>query len=163
MSLPTDITHLMSEVCGPRGSHGAVIAPLPLAMTTQERPTVLLVEDDRATREMFDYALRMAGFRVLVASDGFAALRIIDQEVPDVIVLDLDLPDVTGIDIEQEVMAHARTRITPVIVVTGTEWEMPSSVFRILRKPINSDVLLKVVQDALESGDEPPPGDRPVR
>ena len=128
-------------------------------MTTQERPTVLIVEDDHATREMYDYALRMAGLRVVVAADGFAALRIIDQEVPDVIVLDLDLPDVSGIDVHEEVMAHAETRITPVVIVTGTEWPVPQSVFRVLRKPINSDTLVNVVQEALSSRDEPPSGD----
>jgi hypothetical protein len=55
-------------------------------MATHERPTVLLVEDDRATREMFDYALRMDEFAVLLASDGLIALRVIEHELPDVIV-----------------------------------------------------------------------------
>ena len=119
---------------------------------------MLIVEDDQATREMYEYALRMAGLRVVVANDGFAALRIIDQEVPDVIVLDLDLPYVSGIDVEAEVMAHAETRITPVIVVTGTEWQVPESVFRILRKPINSEPLVSAVLEALASKDEPPSG-----
>ena len=131
---------------------------LPLAMTTQERPTVLIVEDDSATREMYDYALRMAGFRVVLANDGYAALRFIDQEIPDVIVLDLDLPHVSGIDVYHEVMAHAETRITPVVIVTGTEWSVPDSVFRILRKPINSDTLVKAVQQALGQDAEPSGG-----
>lgn len=135
------------------------LSPLaPLAMTTQERPTVLIVEDDRATREMYEYALRMAGLNVVVANDGFAALRAIDQEVPDVIVLDLDLPHSSGIDVHDEVMAHAETRITPVVVVTGTEWEVPQSVFRMLRKPINSETLITAVLVALSSKDEPPSG-----
>jgi DNA-binding response OmpR family regulator len=133
-------------------------------MTTQERPSVLIVEDDRATREMYEYALRMAGLTVVVANDGFAALRMIDQEVPDVIVLDLDLPHVTGMDVHEEVMAHAETRITPVVVVTGTEWPMPASVFRILRKPINSETLVNAVLQALSSKDESPSGtDRRAR
>ncbi|PYR74975.1 MAG: hypothetical protein DMF87_21565 [Acidobacteria bacterium] len=128
-------------------------------MTTQERPTVLIVEDDYATREMYEYALRMAGLNVVIAADGFAALRVIDQEVPDVIVLDLDLPHVSGIDVHAEVMAHAETRITPVIVVTGTEWQVPQSVFRTLHKPINSEVLVEAVMQALSPKDKPPSGD----
>jgi len=127
-------------------------------MTTQERLTVLIVEDDPATREMYEYALRMAGLRVVVANDGYAALRTIDQEVPDVIVLDLDLPQVSGIDVHAEVMAHAQTRITPVVIVTGTEWQVPESVNRILRKPINSEMLVNAVLQALSSKDEPPSG-----
>src|SRR5258705_6639939 len=76
-------------------------------MTTYERPTVLLVEDDNATREMFDYALRMAGFSVTAVRDGFAALRSIEQGCPDIVVLDLDLPHVSGLDVHQELMSHA--------------------------------------------------------
>lgn len=99
---------------------------------------------------MFDYALRLAGFDVSAAADGLSALRILDQHViPDVVVLDLDLPQVSGIDLHQEIAAHAETRAIPIVVVTGTTLPAPSGVFRTLRKPINSDTLLSVVQQAL--------------
>ena len=99
---------------------------------------------------MFDYALRLAGFDVSAAADGLAALRILDQHyIPNVIILDLDLPQVSGIDVHQEVVSHAATQAIPIIVVTGTTWHAPTGVFRTLRKPINSDVLVNVVQRAL--------------
>src|ERR1041384_4693989 len=79
-------------------------------MTTHHGPTVLVVEDDRGTREMFDYALRVTGFRVVSAGDGYAALRVIEQDLPDVIVLDLQLPQVSGMDVHQEVTAPPETR-----------------------------------------------------
>jgi DNA-binding response OmpR family regulator len=121
-------------------------------LTTYARSTILLVEDDRATREMFDYALRIVGFDVMSVGDGMSALRAIDQHcIPDVVVLDLDLPQVSGIDVHQEIVSHAETCDIPVIIVTGTSWQSPSSVFRTLRKPINSDTLVKVVQLALTS------------
>jgi len=117
-----------------------------------ELPTVLLVEDDRATREMFDYALRLAGFAVSAAADGLSALRILDQHfIPSVIVLDLDLPQVSGTDVHQEIVSHAETQAIPVVVVTGTTWQAPVGVFRTLRKPINSDVVVSVVQQALSA------------
>jgi len=117
-----------------------------------ELPTVLLVEDDRATREMFDYALRLAGFAVSAAADGLSALRILDQHfIPSVIVLDLDLPQVSGTDVHQEIVSHAETQAIPVVVVTGTTWQAPLGVFRTLRKPINSDVVVSVVQQALSA------------
>ena len=128
-------------------------------MTTHERPNVLLVEDDRATREMYEYALRLAGFTVSAAADGFAGLRVIEQQLPDVIVLDLDLPHVSGLDVHQEIVSHAETRSIPIVVVTGTGWKAPAGVFRTLRKPINSDVLVAVVQQALEEHGAPLPAD----
>jgi DNA-binding response OmpR family regulator len=100
---------------------------------------------------MFDYALRIGGFDVMSAGDGLSALRAIDQHcIPDVIVLDLDLPQVSGIDVHQEIVSHAETCAIPIIVVTGTSWQPPPDVFQTLRKPINSDVLVKVVRRALE-------------
>jgi DNA-binding response OmpR family regulator len=127
-------------------------------MTTHHGPTVLVVEDDRGTREMFDYALRVTGFRVVSAADGYAALRAIEQDLPDVIVLDLDLPQVSGTDVHAEVTAHAETSVIPIIVVTGTELEVPKTAFRILRKPVSSDVLIATIQQALSSRRDPPMG-----
>ena len=132
-------------------------------MITHERPTILLVEDDRATREMFDYALRMDGFTVLVAGDGLGALRLIEHDLPDLIVLDLDLPHVSGIDVQQELMAHAETSAIPIVVVTGTEWKTPEGVFQILRKPITPDVLLEVIRKALSPPDGTLPSDHAHR
>jgi DNA-binding response OmpR family regulator len=128
-------------------------------MTTDQRSTVLLVEDDNATREMYDYALRMAGFAVTAVRDGFAALRSIEQQCPDVVVLDLDLPHVSGMDVHQEIVSHAETCKTPVVVVTGTNWQMPADVFRTLRKPIASDILVTTIELALAQPREEPPDD----
>jgi DNA-binding response OmpR family regulator len=131
-------------------------------MTTHDRPTVLLVEDDRATREMFEYALRMAGFAVLVAGDGLTALRTLEQDVPDAIALDLDLPWVSGIDVQQEVVAHAETSSTPIVIVTGTDWKPSSPVYATLRKPISGETLVKVIQEAL-AGSKAGGRDKPQR
>ena len=117
-------------------------------MTVHERPTVLLVEDDRATREMYDYALRLADYSVLQASDGLAALRLLDQHLPAAIVLDLDLPQLSGMDVQREVMSHAETRSIPIVVVTGTDLK-PAGVFQILRKPVTPEVLVAAVDRAL--------------
>jgi DNA-binding response OmpR family regulator len=108
---------------------------------------------------MFDYALRMSGFAVSAVPDGFRALRSIEQQLPDVVVLDLDLPQVSGVDVHQEIMAHAETRAIPIIVVTGTNWHTPAGVFRTLRKPIASDVLVGAVERALSHATEQAGGD----
>jgi len=117
------------------------------------RPTILLVEDDRATREMFEYAMRLEGFAVLATADGLGALRLLEHEIPDAIVLDLDLPHVSGVDVQQDVVAHADTSAIPIIVVTGTDWKTPGGVFQVLRKPITADVLITALRRALS----PPP------
>ena len=117
------------------------------------RHIVLLVEDDRATRELFEYSLRLAGFTVLAAADGMGALHVLEQQRPDAVVLDLDLPTVSGIDVYQEIVAHADTRDVPVVVVTGTEWTPPRGVFRVLHKPVSADAVALVVMQAFEGED----------
>jgi CheY-like chemotaxis protein len=112
---------------------------------------------------MFDYALRIGGFDVSSAGDGLSALRIIEERLaPDVIVLDLDLPQVSGVDVQQELAAHEETRRTPVIVVTGTSWHVPTGVFRTLRKPITSDALVRIVWRALTARKHVATKDRPA-
>ena len=122
-------------------------------MTIYERPTVLLVEDDRTTRDVFDYALRMEGFRVTLASDGLVALQLLEGKPPDVIVVDVDVPTVSGFDVHQEVMAHADTRRIPIIFVASTASKTPTGVFQTLRKPISPDALVAAVREALSNGE----------
>jgi two-component system, OmpR family, phosphate regulon response regulator PhoB len=66
-------------------------------MTLQ--PTVLLVEDEPAQREVLTYNLQAEGFRTLTAPDGEAALLVIAETPPDVIVLDWMMPHLSGIEL----------------------------------------------------------------
>ena len=72
---------------------------------------------------MFDYALRIAGFAVTAVRDGFAGRPPIEQQCPEIVVLDCYLPHVSGMDVHQEIVSHAETCKIPIVVVTGTNWE----------------------------------------
>lgn len=112
------------------------------------RHTVLIVDDDRSTRELFRTALRLAGFDVRPAVDGVSALWQIGQQRLDVVVLDLDLPGVNGIAIHQELESREQTRHVPVVIVTGTEWRSPVPAYATLLKPISPDDLVNTVRQA---------------
>ena len=116
---------------------------------TASQPVVLLVEDDAPTREMYRSALRMAGFHLLVAGDGLAALRYLDEVVPAVVVLDLDIPHVNGIALAEELAASRHTADVPIVVVTGTDWPLRRPPAAILTKPISPDDLVAIVSDVL--------------
>jgi len=62
-------------------------------------PHVLIVEDEPAQREVLGYNLEAEGFRVSRAEDGEQGLMLVDEDVPDVIVLDWMLPNVSGIEV----------------------------------------------------------------
>jgi DNA-binding response OmpR family regulator len=118
-------------------------------VTKRAAQTILLVDDDRDTREMFRAALRMEGFAVRTAVDGISALSQVQQHIPDVVVLDLDLPAVNGLDVHQELAGHVDTRGVPVVIVTGTDWRSPVPAFATLRKPISPERLIAAVRKAL--------------
>jgi CheY-like chemotaxis protein len=115
--------------------------------------TLLVVEDDDQLRGLYGTALREAGFDVREASDGLEALRRIDEQPPDAIVLDLMLPRVSGFGVLHDITTQPHTRQIPVIVVTGTD-ELVNQypVAAVLRKPLSPDDLVQAVRRWAEAG-----------
>ena len=60
---------------------------------------ILLVDDDPHLREMLGYALRREGFEVLEAGDGAEALRVVEREQVDLLVLDVMMPELDGLEV----------------------------------------------------------------
>ena len=113
--------------------------------------TILLVEDDDDLRQMFADALRFAGFNVRQAPDGLHALRILETESPDLIVLDLVLPGVDGLSVRDEILAHLETRHIPIVIVTGSADTFADRLRGdcVLRKPVMPDKLVETVRKCL--------------
>ena len=84
---------------------------------------VLLVEDDRFLRRAGEAALRQRGFTVSVAADGEEALRKVQAEVPDLILLDLLMPKVTGIEVLRTLRASEATKAVPVLILSNSSRE----------------------------------------
>jgi DNA-binding response OmpR family regulator len=113
---------------------------------------ILVVEDDAPLRAMYRTALRMAGFYVNEASNGLEALRALDADPPDLVVLDLGLPIVSGYGVRTEIAAQSQTRNIPVVVVTGTEPQAPLDVPCLLRKPVSPETLVAAVNKCFADG-----------
>lgn len=116
----------------------------------RRRPLLLVVEDDRVLRELYRVALSLSNFTVRDCEDGMDALRCLEQERPDVVVLDLNLPRVSGIAVYEELRAHAETRAVPIIVVTGMDPVPHLPGATILRKPVSPEQLRAAVEHALQ-------------
>jgi DNA-binding response OmpR family regulator len=87
---------------------------------SMERQTILVVDDEPSIREVVTLYLQRAGYDVLVASDGQAALQLLEEHQPDLVVLDLMLPRVDGLEITRQL----RTRgDTPIIMLTARRQE----------------------------------------
>jgi DNA-binding response OmpR family regulator len=112
---------------------------------------ILLVEDDDDLRHMFADALRFAGFDVTQAPDGLAALHILENGHPDLIVLDLVLPGIDGLSIRDEILAHTETRRIPIVIVTGSAEAFGRRIRNdcVLHKPVMPDKLVRTVRNCL--------------
>jgi signal transduction histidine kinase len=84
-------------------------------MLDQEHPsTILVVDDNEATRYIISRSLKGAGYRVLEASCGEEALRMV-QSKPDLVTLDIQLPDLNGVEICRRIKSHEDTAGIPVL------------------------------------------------
>ena len=125
-------------------------------MARDNAPLVLLVEDDRDTREMYSEFLSYSGMRVTEASSGSRALDSARAERPDVIVTDIAMPGMDGIELSRKLRASEPTRDVPIIAVTGSlsEGAREAGANVVLEKPCSPDELLHVIEDVLH---KPPP------
>jgi two-component system phosphate regulon response regulator PhoB len=82
-------------------------------------PYVLVVEDEDALATLLHYNLEKEGYRVSLAADGEEALTQIDEQLPDLIVLDWMLPKVSGIEVCRRLRGRAETRNVPIIMLTA--------------------------------------------
>src|SRR5205807_5822338 len=88
---------------------------------------VLLIEDDSALAQMYRIKLERDGYTVRVAGDGEEALRLIDDQMPDLIFLDIRLPKMDGLAFLEQLRAVERTRNIPVVIVSNySEQELVS-------------------------------------
>jgi DNA-binding NtrC family response regulator len=118
------------------------------------KPIVLVADDDPSILEILKLGFRTKGYEVITASDGKSAIQAIEQNRPDLLVLDIEMPHLTGI----EVLRHLRKDwpTLPVVIMTahGTislaVEAMKEGATEFITKPFEMEQLLLVIQKALE-------------
>jgi DNA-binding response OmpR family regulator len=110
------------------------------------RPTLLIVEDDSTLRELYRLALSLSDFTVHACDDGLKALQYLEQEKPDVVVLDLNVPRVPGTIVYEELRARSQTgSVPPVIVISGV-YNLPYLPgATVLRTPVSPESLRRAI------------------
>lgn len=84
-----------------------------------QKPKVLLVEDDESVRQLVRVTLEMNDFQVVEAKDGLEGLLLLDMHKPDAVVLDLMMPDVGGERMLAQLRQMPETKRTAVLIITG--------------------------------------------
>ena len=95
------------------GAMAAVAAPV------QTQPVVMIVDDSLTVRKITSRFLIREGFAVLTAKDGVDALQRLAEQVPDVILLDIEMPRMDGFEFTRSIKREARFAKIPIIMITS--------------------------------------------
>jgi DNA-binding response OmpR family regulator len=123
----------------------------PVLPRTSTGPMVLVVDDDEDVRDLVTFKLQMAGYRTVTAADGCTALTLINEERPDLVVLDVEMPGMDGLSVCYRMHADPATAEIPVIMLSGMASETDidlafvSGAEEYLPKPVNTGELVRRV------------------
>ena len=80
---------------------------------------ILLIADDAFLSEIYSAKLQEAGFEVSVAGDGSLGLRKVNEENPDLLMLDIVMPNMDGFEFLQAIKSNQETKNIPVIILSN--------------------------------------------
>ena len=135
---------------------------MPDGLSSLRKPLVLVVEDDAAIATLLRYNLEKQGYRVAEAADGQEALNLIQEQQPNLVLLDWMLPSLSGIEVCRQIRRKPETRDLPVIMVTArTEDQdavrgLNTGADDYITKPFNNDALLARIRALLRRAGAPP-------
>jgi CheY-like chemotaxis protein len=110
--------------------------------------TILVVDDDPSIREVVASLLEMEGYAVLTASNGLEALRVLERQMPNLVLLDMRMPVMDGWTFAREL--HRRGLDLPLLVLTASQdahhWAEQVGAEDFLEKPFEITSLLASVK-----------------
>nr|WP_315479540.1 Hpt domain-containing protein [uncultured Rhodoferax sp.] len=147
----------LARVLGASGDRAGQATDAPdvapkLVEPANQLPLVLVVDDSITVRRVTQRLLKREGYRVALANDGLQALERLQEEVPTVILSDIEMPRMDGFDLARNIRADARTRAVPIIMITSRiaekhrEHARELGVDHYLGKPYSEDELLGLVR-----------------
>jgi twitching motility two-component system response regulator PilH len=120
--------------------------------------TVLVVEDSVTQREMIEDLLKGSGLAVTTASDGVDALEQIQNNCPDIVVMDIVMPRMNGYELCRRIKTDPKTERVPVVMCSskGEEfdryWGMKQGADAYIAKPFQPQELVGTVKQLLRKG-----------
>jgi putative two-component system response regulator len=127
-----------------------------MSVTPEKKPKILIVDDNPTNVELLLAQLKPFPYELKTAFDGEAALRKIEEDPPDLVLLDLMMPKISGYEVCQRLKSSKKTQLIPVIVITALKEledklkaiEMGADDF--LMKPFNKVELVTRIRSLLK-------------
>jgi DNA-binding response OmpR family regulator len=85
---------------------------------TQQKKSILIIDDEVGLRNLLKFRLVSFGFDVLVAEDGYAGIELAKNRMPDLIILDIMMPYFNGIEVCKKLKSDYKTKDIPVVFLT---------------------------------------------
>lgn len=117
---------------------------------------ILVAEDERDIRDLIAFTLRFAGYEVVTVPNGAEAVEVVNQEMPDLILMDVRMPRMTGYEACAAMKADEAVKHIPVVFLSakGQESEIRSGLdagaVEYMLKPFAPDELTQRVRELLE-------------
>lgn len=122
---------------------------------SEEKTTVLLVDDSVSMREMVGFTLRSAGYEVIEAEDGIEALELAKEDTFNLVVTDVNMPNMDGITLISELRKLAEYKFVPILTLTTEEGDdkkkegKEAGATGWIVKPFDPDNLLSTIRRVL--------------
>lgn len=84
-----------------------------------DRQYILIVDDESPIREMISYALNAAGFTALHANDAEQVMSLMEDRLPDLILMDWILPGISGLELSRSLRHFKKTRNIPILMLSA--------------------------------------------
>ena len=117
--------------------------------------SILIVDDDEMVLIAVDELLKQEGYEVHTISSGTEALKRLDKDSYDLVMLDIIMPEMDGIDLCRKIREIENYRETPIVFLTAKSREedrvegIDAGANMFLSKPISPDKLLKIISDTI--------------
>ncbi|MDR2208400.1 MAG: response regulator, partial [Azoarcus sp.] len=114
-------------------------------------PTIMVVDDSLTVRKITSRMLEREGYRVITAKDGVDAIESLIDNMPDVILSDIEMPRMDGFDLVRNIRADLRLKDVPIIMITSRladkhrEYAMEIGANHYLGKPYQEEELLSLI------------------
>lgn len=123
----------------------------------ESRPMALVVDDSLSTRRSLAQFVSDIGMDVRTAKDGFEAIEIMQEQLPSIILVDMEMPRMNGLELTAHVRAAQSTKHIPVIMITSRNTEkhrslaVAAGVDTYVNKPFSEEELLRHIQETVHA------------
>ncbi|MDO3387584.1 Hpt domain-containing protein [Gilvimarinus sp. SDUM040013] len=135
-------------------------APKESTVEEEEEKTVMVVDDSVTVRKVTGRFLEREGYNVITAKDGAEAILLLQDHIPDVMLLDIEMPRMDGFEVAKNIRTSSRLKHLPIIMITSRTGEkhreraLALGVNRYMGKPYQEDLLLTNIQQLTEESED---------